>query len=42
MSKKMLTKILMGVTFIAIFLPTFLIGGKLLEAVVAVVVVADV
>ena len=40
MSKKMLTKILMGVTFIAIFLPTFLIGGKLLEAVVAAVVVA--
>ena len=36
----MLTKILMGIGFIAVFLPTFLIGGKLLEAVVAIVVVA--
>ncbi len=40
MSKKMLTKILMGIAFIAVFLPTFLIGGKLVEAVVAIVVVA--
>ena len=37
----MLTKILIGIAFIAVFLPVFLIGGKLIEAIVVIVVIAS-
>ncbi len=40
MSKKMIIKILTGLAFIAVFVPTFLIGGYLIEVMAGIVVIA--